>query len=215
MNDHREQLLERLALGEIASNDPQVLEAARDPDFRAALQEQEALLGSLDERSVRREADAMAPHPDEDKVKDWLTRGRQGPRSAPPSRTGWVWGLLAAAILAVVSLRVLLVPSPQETNALDPLGPQLGQGELRCLRPLAAEDGLELFEWEGGHEGATFEVEVLWGDGRSHRSGRLKERSWRPAADARDQWELPIEWAVYSYEASREMDAAFADVSSP
>lgn len=197
--DAREDLLRRLALGEVSAEDAEVQRAAAiDPDLARAVDDTRAVLTHLDRAAARaRETiegarrrvgspghEAVAPF-----VHSRVGTGRAG------TRRWWIAGLgLAAALVLVFTL-----PWGGESrrNGWDP---PLGASDLRALRPIGDVAAFDSFEWEAGVAlrvpGSWFLVRVRDVEsGERFTSPTLTDTTWRPsqAIDAR-QIEWWVEW---------------------
>lgn len=201
---NQQELLRRLALGELAPDAPELVRAAeRDPAFRSALAEQVALDQRLAaaarfEREVLAAADRHEPSPRAVEAADARLRallaGTAGPTLRGPKRaTSWSMWLAAAVVL--VGLAWVLWPRPTPPERPRYLG-ALAPSDLAVT---GTKPGWTL-AWKCSHTDATFQVRVF--DATAPEGPALAESAtlttptWTPDAAQQSNFPPLVLWRV-------------------
>ncbi len=216
MSDRKE-LLRAVALGELAPDAPEVLDACRvDPALRVELDELRTMRDALDSaadqsRSIIEEARGADPGVGEERLVA-LARERlaglggaaaETPNEAmelPGSRGPWP-ALLAAAAVALVS--VGLWRSFTGTG-VEPVVPDITLGSERLQDLEASYDTVRFteFSWRSDLEGGWFELRFFDMDGNELATAKVRETNWQPEGEEARGWPKTIEWQVRWIDAS-------------
>jgi len=199
--DH-EELLRRLALGEIAESGPEAAPVvARCAVCRDRLESHRSVEAALRraaavEAAVLEEAEALSGAPGSDRVEP--TRAAAAPTS-PPARgrsgTRRVALALAAAVVVAAALWAITRLDP-DAQPDEPLG---SRRAIRSLSPDGGVRDFSTFAWSFDLPGAAwFEITIRAEGGATPLivSPRLRETAWTPPAEALRALPDRIEWEV-------------------
>lgn len=102
LTDHQQQLLEQLAVGDLAWDAPEIVAASEEPAFAKALRQLDAVTDALEHAAAVEEVsaggDAADPFPGAGEAVRSQVEALTG--APPPRRSSW-WGWAAAAIVLV------------------------------------------------------------------------------------------------------------------
>jgi hypothetical protein len=198
-----EALILSVLAGEIARNDPRVLEM---PEVeKAKLERLQTMHDALakqaaQDRLMQSEVEQLARGTVPAEVREFLLARAAQPRIAARRRPWVLWAAAAAAGLLVV-LYLAFAPKPRAHRPNDN-GGTLGPQEVEPLRPKGEVDADELgsFEWKSSATGfPRFEVHVFDGEGGVRgkeiaHSGELEATTWRAdqSLPARIRWRVDV-----------------------
>lgn len=206
MDRERADLLQRVTLGELPPDAPEVVAARRaDPELDAALIETEGVLAALERARAEREAvlaDAAARTgaPGEAVVAPFVRARTASARKRP--RWAAALAIAAAALLALWLPRAL---DPGTSRSSDPSTPLGGRASLAAEAPVGPGSDFARFAWTADVEGGWFEVEVFGADGEpleGGTSGPVDGREWTPDPDRVERWPEAIEWDLHWFDGS-------------
>ena len=198
MSDANEQLLRRVALGELSPSDDAIVRACADAEFERELEALLEVRMEVEHVGVLEEARREAEGATEDRIEQWVQSQavRDASVASPPLR--WIFAA-AAVILLGLGLWSFWPRGDTPVNG-DTI---LGDTDIRCLAPLGQVDDYPPFRWEGGPAGASYEVEVLDENGalvEGGASSKLRTTTWTPRLEDVATWPDKINWTVTCFE---------------
>lgn len=224
-DDHRDQLLQDVLVGDRDENCPEVQKLlAECEDFRARLQEFRELAGELDEAvAIREEIVAKAQTdpeaPGSDQVADILRREAGLGGGAPPQQPWYYRGVPLLVGLAAIATLTIWVWKPFSETPL-PRDPDviLGAAVAECLRPVGQVSSFAPFEWKLGNKTVEWVEVFVYPAGSSEtplaRSGEISESRWEPEHAEISRWPQEIEWVVKAYDALGDYQGSSQRVSA-
>jgi len=217
--DEREELLRRVACGELSAEADEVRAwSGRDPAFASAVRSWVELTSGLDalgseRRAAEQAAAGLAEVPGADAVAPLVRRlsGATEAAAAPRPRRWPAWIALAAAAAVV-----LFLLRPWETGPAGPRGPGRtleGSGALADLDPHDEVGAYGRFSWRcdaGKNDWFVVEVFPAEGGERVLASRELGGTEWTPTPDELARLPAEIRWVVLWHRADGSTDTAEA-----